>query len=59
MTVTGTDLAAIGLKPAVFYYACRRITAGETLEAIALDLKLEPAHVAYIDQRTAPDIAVG
>lgn len=52
--VTLGDLAAINLRPAVFYYAARRIADGELLDLVAQDLKLTTEQVSYIDERTRP-----
>lgn len=50
--VTLGDLAAINLRPAVFYYAVRRIVAGEALADVAVALKLTEDQAGYVAERT-------
>lgn len=49
------DLSRVGLKPATLYYVSRQITAGWTLEDLALEQKLTPEQVAYLEELLASE----
>jgi site-specific DNA-methyltransferase (cytosine-N4-specific) len=54
-TVDLEDLRKIELRPAVLYYASRLLREGRTLETVALELKLTPEQIAYVDELTRPE----
>lgn len=54
-TVDLEDLRKISLRPAVLYYASRLLREGRTLETVALELKLTPEQIAYVDELTRPE----
>ena len=56
-TIDLEDLRALGLKPAVLYYASRLLREGRELPDVARELKLTPEQTAYIDEKTRPEEA--